>query len=320
MIAMQPPREGQTFSGGSWVVRYANFVKLPHTLFALPFALVGATLASYLVPVRPLDVVWVVLAFTSARFAAMGFNRIVDREWDARNPRTAMRELPQGTINVREAAIAVAAASALFIVSAAMLNPLCLWLSPVALAWVLGYSYAKRFTRLAHLWLGAGLAMAPAGGYLALTGRWSEPWWLLPVLALAVASWVGGFDIVYALPDRDFDRREGLHSLPAALGVPRALALARMLHVVAVLALAAAAFALPTPAALGTRASALWLSGIAVVAVLLMYEHTLVNPADPAKLDTAFFTINSVLSLAFLAFVLAGRILQRAHVMGAGAS
>ena len=309
MSGTAQPREGQTFTGTSWWVRYANFVKLPHTLFALPFALAGATLASYVAPVTPRAIAWIVLAFTSARFAAMGFNRIVDREWDARNPRTSMRELPRGTIGLREAAIAVTVACAVFIVSAAMLNPLCLWLAPLALAWVLGYSYTKRFTRLAHLWLGVGLSMAPAGGYLALTGRWSEPWWLLPVLAVAVASWVGGFDIIYALPDRDFDRREGLHSLPAALGVARALTLARVLHVVAVLALAGATLALPAPAAVGTIASALWLAGVGLVGVLLVYEHTLVNPADPTKLDAAFFTINSVLSLAFLVFVLLGRVL-----------
>ena len=320
MNATAQPREGQTFTGGSWWVRYANFVKLPHTLFALPFALVGATLASYVAPVTLRAVAWMVLAFTSARFAAMGFNRIVDREWDARNPRTAMRELPRGTIGVREAALAVAAASAVFVISAAMLNPLCLWLSPIALAWVLGYSYTKRFTRLAHLWLGAGLSIAPAGGYLALTGRWSEPWWLLPALAVAVATWVGGFDIIYALPDRDFDRREGLHSLPAALGVVRALTLARALHVVAVIARGVAALALPVPAAIGTLASALWLAGIGVVAVLLVYEHTLVNPADPARLDAAFFTINSVLSLTFLVFVLAGRLLQGGTAVGVAAS
>ena len=318
MNATAQPREGQTFTGGSWWVRYANFVKLPHTLFALPFALVGATLASYVAPVTLRAVAWTVLAFTSARFAAMGFNRIVDREWDARNPRTAMRELPQGTIGVREAAVAVAAASTVFVISAAMLNPLCLWLSPIALAWVLGYSYSKRFTRLAHLWLGLGLSIAPAGGYLALTGRWSEPWWLLPALAVAVATWVGGFDIIYALPDRDFDRREGLHSLPAALGVARALTLARALHVVAVIALGVAAFALPAPAAIGTLASALWLAGIGVVAVLLVYEHRMVNPADPARLDAAFFTINSVLSLTFLVFVLAGRLLPSGPLGVAG--
>ena len=293
-------REGQTFDGVSRLTLYANFVKLPHTLFALPFALVGATLASFERPVRLEQLLWVVLAFTSARFAAMGFNRIVDREIDARNPRTRMREIPSGKIGVGEAVATVAAASALFGVSAWRLNPLCLALAPLALGWVFFYSFTKRFTRWSHLVLGASLAIAPVGGYLAVAGRWGEPWWMLVALATAVGSWVGGFDILYALQDIGFDREHGLHSVPAALGEARALTVARVLHAATVMALAA----------VGVAAGGSWVyfAGVVVAAALLLYEHSLVRPDDLSKLDAAFFTMNGVISIAFFGFVLAERL------------
>ena len=199
-------REGQTFHGRSVLLRHANLVRLPHTVFALPFALVGVVLESYVAPITLRAVMWVVVAFTTARFAAMGFNRIVDREIDARNPRTRSREIPSGAMTVREASVAVTAASLLFVIAAWQLNALCLLLAPVALAWVLFYSYTKRFTRWSHLVLGVGLSIAPVGGYLAITGHWSSPWWMLIALAIAVATWVGGFDILYALQDVSFDR------------------------------------------------------------------------------------------------------------------
>jgi 4-hydroxybenzoate polyprenyltransferase len=296
-------REGQTFAGRSRLVRYANFVKLPHTLFALPFALVGVTVASYVIEVRWSDVLWVALAFTAARFAAMGFNRIADRDIDALNPRTARRELPSGAMRVGEAAIAVALASALFIFAAWQLNPLCLALSPIALAWVLFYSYTKRFTRWAHLALGLGLGIAPVGGYLAITGAWSSPWWVLIALAAAVMSWAGGFDIFYALQDIEFDRAHGLHSLPARLGAAPPISGTRVLHLVTVAALALAGA--------GIGAGAFYWAGVIVVALLLLYEHSLVRPADLSRLDAAFFTMNGVLSVTFFAFVLAGRVLAR---------
>jgi 4-hydroxybenzoate polyprenyltransferase len=293
-------REGQTVGGTSRLARYVNFVKLPHTVFALPFALVGVVLASRVAPVTASLVGWVVLAFTAARFAAMGFNRIVDRHIDARNPRTAMRELPSGAMNVGEATVSVALASAVFIVAAWRINPLCLALSPVALAWVLFYSFTKRFTRWAHLVLGLGLGIAPAGGYLAVTGQWSEPWWLLPVLAAAVMSWVGGFDIFYSLQDTAFDREMGLHSVPARMGVPRALTIARGLHVLTVVALAAAGFAV--------NAGVVYFSGVAVAAGILAWEHSLVSADDQSRLDAAFFNMNGILSVTFLLFVLAERV------------
>lgn len=295
-------REGQTFAGRTALVRYANLVKLPHTLFALPFALVGAVLASYVKDVTTATILWVAVAFASARYAAMAFNRIVDRRLDALNPRTAMREIPAGVISVREAGIAVVLSSALFLASAWQLNPLCFALAPVALIWVLGYSYTKRFTRWAHLALGLGLGIAPVGGYLAVTGAWSDPWWMLPVLAGGVMTWVAGFDVLYALQDMDFDRQAGLHSIPAALGVRRALVVARVLHACTVIALAA----------VGSVVGAGWLYwvGVAVVAALLLFEHSLVRFDDLSRLDAAFFTMNAIISLAFLGFVVAERLVR----------
>lgn len=293
-------REGQTYGGASRLVRYVNFVKLPHTVFALPFALVGVTLASWIVPVTAAMVIWVVVAFTAARFAAMGFNRIVDRRYDALNPRTAMREIPSGAMSVPEAAASVFVASLVFIFAAWRINPLCLALSPVALGWVLFYSYTKRFTRWAHLVLGLGLGIAPAGGYLAVTGAWSDPWWLLPALALAVMSWVGGFDILYALPDAAFDRSQGLYSVPATMGTGTALRIARALHAVTIAALAAAGVA--------SGSSVLYFAGVVVAAGILGWEHSLVSSDDLSKLDAAFFSMNGVLSVTFFLFVLAERV------------
>ena len=295
-------REGQTFEGRGALVRYANLVNLPHTLFALPFAMVGVVLASYVKDVTPLTILWVAIAFTSARFAAMAFNRIVDRRIDALNPRTSGREIPAGVIGVKQASVAVAAACGVFLMVAAQLNPLCLLLSPIALAWVLGYSYTKRFTRWAHVVLGIGLGIAPVGGYLAVTGVWSDPWWMLPVLAAAVMAWVAGFDVLYALQDVAFDRKTGLHSIPAALGESRGLTVARAFHALTVIALAA----------VGAAVDAGWLYwlGVAVVAALLVYEHSLVRADDLSKLDAAFFTMNGIISIAFFGFVLAERLVR----------
>jgi 4-hydroxybenzoate polyprenyltransferase len=279
-----------------------NLVKLPHTVFALPFALVGVTLASYHAPVTVREIGWIVLAFTAARFAAMGFNRIADRQIDASNPRTAMRELPRGVLSVPEASLAVAIASVVFVVAAWQLNPLCFVLSPLALVWVFFYSFTKRFTRWSHLVLGIGLAMAPAGGYLAITGRWSEPWWMLWAIALAVAAWSGGFDILYALQDVEFDRANQLHSVPAKLGEARAIAIARALHAITVTSLVFVGFA--------TSAGWLYWVGTAVAGALLLYEHTLVAVDDLSRLNAAFFTMNGVISIVFFAFVLAERLVR----------
>jgi 4-hydroxybenzoate polyprenyltransferase len=297
-----PAREGQTFVGQGFLLRHVNLVRLPHTLFALPFALVGVVLASYVAPITPSAVIWVVVAFTAARFAAMGFNRIVDREIDARNPRTRMREIPSGIMSVREASLAVVVASALFFVAAWQLNSLCLMLAPLALVWVLFYSYTKRFTRWSHLVLGVGLSIAPVGGYLAITGQWSSPWWMLIALAIAVASWVAGFDILYALQDVSFDKENGLYSVPSTFGEANALGIARMLHFTTVVALGLAG--------VGAGAGMVYFAGVVVAALLLLYEHSLVKVNDFSRLDAAFFTMNGVISIVFLGFVFTERLLR----------
>ena len=292
--------EGQTFAGESLLVRYANFVKLPHTLFALPFALLGVLAAAPTSAVTIRTVALVVLAFSAARWAAMGFNRIADRAFDARNPRTAGRELPRGAITLGQAWASVLAAAAIFVLAAGALNRLCLVLSPLALAWILGYSLAKRFTWWPHLWLGLGLAIAPVGGYLAVTGRWSEPAWPLFAVAAAVATWVAGFDIFYALPDEGFDRREGLRSAVVRLGEARAILLAKLLHGVTIPALALFGY--------GMGFGPWYYAGLVAAAAILAYEHGLVRAGDLSRLDAAFFTMNGIMSVTVLAFALLDRL------------
>jgi 4-hydroxybenzoate polyprenyltransferase len=291
--------EGQTFAGESLLVRYVNLVKLPHTLFALPFALLGVLAASRVAPVRPRTVLLVVLAFSAARWAAMGFNRIADLRFDLRNPRTRNRELPRGALTTAQAWRSVVIAGLLFVLISERLNPLCLALSPAALAWVLTYSLSKRFTWWPHLWLGVSLAIAPVGGYLAVTGRWSEPAWLLLVVALAVATWVAGFDIFYALPDAGFDRAEGLRSAVVRLGESRAILLAKLLHGVTIPALALFGY--------GAGFVGWYYAGLVAAAGILAYEHRLVRPGDLSRLDAAFFTMNGVMSVTVFVFALLDR-------------
>ena len=292
--------EGQTLAGESLLVRYANFVKLPHTLFALPFALLGVLAASLTSAVTIRTVALVVVAFSAARWAAMGFNRIADRAFDARNPRTMQRELPRGAITLAQAWASVLAAAAIFILAAGSLNRLCLALSPVALAWILTYSLTKRFTWWPHLWLGLSLAIAPVGGYLAVTGRWSEPPWPLFAVAAGVATWVAGFDIFYALPDEGFDRSEGLRSAVVRLGESRAILLAKLLHGVTIPALALFGY--------GMGFGLWYYAGLVVAAAILAYEHSLVRPGDLSRLDAAFFTMNGIMSVTVFLFALADRL------------
>ena len=296
-----PAREGQTFGGESLVVRFINFVKLPHTLFALPFALLGVLAASRVAAVTARTVALVVLAFSAARWAAMGFNRVADLRFDAQNPRTRNRELPRGALSLAQAWASIAIAAALFVVAAWQINPLCLLLSPIALAWVLVYSLAKRFTWWPHLWLGMSLAIAPVGGYLAVTGRWSHPAWVLFAVTAAVATWVAGFDMFYALPDAGFDRAQGLRSAVVRLGEPRAILLAKLLHGVTIPALALFGW--------GAGFGAWYFAGLLVAGGILVYEHQLVRPGDLSRLDAAFFTMNGVMSVTVFAFALLDRIL-----------
>ncbi|MDQ6611365.1 MAG: UbiA family prenyltransferase, partial [Gemmatimonadota bacterium] len=193
-----------------------------------------------------------------------------------------------------------------FVLAASRLNNLCLLLSPIALLWVLGYSYSKRFTRYSHMWLGLGLSIAPVGGFLAVTGAWSEPWWLLCALAMGVVTWSSGFDILYALQDTEFDARNGLHSIPSAIGVPRAIYFARALHVIAVVCLGLIAVSVPR-IGVALSQNIVWF-GVALAAGLLIWEHRLVKADDLSRLDAAFFTMNGIISLSFFACVLAARL------------
>ena len=295
------PREGQTLAGEGLLVRYVNFVKLPHTIFALPFALLGLLVAS-----RQQAITWrmlglVVLAFTCARFVALGFNRIADRELDARNPRTRGRELPSGRLTLRQAWSAVALAAALFLWTAWALNPLCFALAAPALVFIAAYSYAKRFTHWSHLWLGLADGIATPAGYLAVTGRWSEPWWLLPVGALAVTFWVGGFDVFYALQDEDFDRAEQLESLVVRLGQRPAILVAKLLHGLALVALVLFG--------IGAHLGLAYYAGVAVGAGLIAWEHHLVKTGDLSRLNAAFFTANGIVSIVVFLGALVDRLL-----------
>jgi 4-hydroxybenzoate polyprenyltransferase len=256
---------------------YLSFVRFSHSVFALPFALAGALLAARHTPITWPIGGWILVAMVAARSAAMGFNRLVDARWDALNPRTAGRELPRGAMSAREATLFVAIASAVFIFAAWRLNPICFALSPVALAIVFWYSLAKRFTTWTQLFLGLAMAVAPVGGWLAVGGRggW-EPW----LLALAIGAWVGGFDVLYACQDLDFDRRHGLRSIPVRFGVPAALAISRAMHVVAVCCLVALAAVTPLPW--------FYFGGVALVAVLLVYEQSLVRADDLSQVKRAF--------------------------------
>jgi 4-hydroxybenzoate polyprenyltransferase len=272
---------------------YASFVRFSHSVFALPFALTGALLAiergvhesSKSIGV---NVLWIIVAMVAARSAAMGFNRLVDAHHDALNPRTAMRELPRGAMTTGEATLFVIASSAVFVFAAGMLSRLCLLLSPVALAIVFWYSLAKRYTSYTQLFLGLAMAVAPVGGWLAAGGRegW-EPW----LLGLAIGTWVGGFDVLYACQDLSFDRDHGLKSIPVRFGVGRSLAISRAMHVIAIICLAA----------LGPIADLGWIymAGVAGVAVLLMYEQSLVTENDLSQVKRAF-DLNGYVGILYL--------------------
>ncbi len=273
--------------------KYFSLVLFAHTVFAMPFAFIGFFLA---VTTTDHDFNWIklflmVLCMVFARNAAMAYNRYLDREIDAQNPRTVIRDIPSGRISSKEALIFTIINSLLFIITALLINRLCFYLSPIALAVVLGYSYTKRFTPLCHLILGLGLALAPIGAYLAVTGEFA----MLPVyFSLAVLCWVSGFDIIYALQDEEFDRANNLNSIPAWLGRKKALRVSAFLHFLAVLFIA-----LPY---LFSGLSWFYLAGILFFILLLIYQHQLVKPNDLSKVDRAFFTTNGIASVIFAVF------------------
>ena len=284
-------------SATTTIREWAEMIKIEHTVFALPFALSGLVLSLPGSPAFP-TLAWTVVAFAGARSAAMTLNRLIDAEIDARNPRTSQRAIPAGKIQRGHAWMLASGSFALMIIAACMLPRLCLYLSPVAVAWLSLYSYTKRFTWLCHFVLGIALGGAALGGWIAASGQingWS-PWWL----ALAVSTWVAGFDLIYALQDVDIDRKEKLFSIPARFGNAFALNCSSALHVVTVMALAF----LGMTAGLGLI---YWL-GMAVVTAILIYEHSLLTPTDLSKLDAAFFNMNGILSIFTLIVILADKI------------
>lgn len=299
------------------VRNYLSLIRFSHTIFAMPFALIGFALAVYKMPLtadkalteserirfsfRGLsesNLLWklamVVLCMIFARSAAMAFNRYLDRHFDARNPRTAIREIPAGVLQSERVLLFTIISSLLFMACAYLINTLCFLLSPVALTVVLGYSYTKRFTALCHLVLGLGLSLAPIGAYLAVSGRFD----ILPVcFSLMVIGWVSGFDIIYALQDEEFDRAQNLYSIPALLGKPKALAVSRALHVLtAGLVLSAGLY--------GQFGSLYWV-GALLFAAMLVYQQTIVKPNDLRRVNLAFMTANGVASVVFAIFVIA---------------
>jgi 4-hydroxybenzoate polyprenyltransferase len=277
-------------------LRYARLVKLEHTVFGRPFAYVGAFLAVRGTPSAH-DLLWITLAMVGARSLAMALNRLIDARIDARNPRTATRELPSGQLSVAQVVLFCAASLALFLAAVWQLDPLVRWLWPIPVVGFVVYPYLKRVTWLCHFWLGAVDGLAPVGAWVAITGK--LPWqaWALGV---AVALWVAGFDLFYALFDTEIDRAQGLQSLAVRFGVRGAFAGARACHALTVAALVAAGIGLPV--------GALYWLGVAAVAALLAYEHSLVRADDLRRLDTAFFTMNGVISVVFAAFVIADAI------------
>lgn len=282
--------------------KYFSLVKFSHTVFALPFALIGFFLNFHLgtIPAN-VDSMWilqkfalVIVCMVTARNSAMGFNRYLDRKIDADNPRTIIREIPSGQITAQNALVFVIFNSLIFITSTYFINTLCFYLSPVALLVILGYSFTKRFTALCHIVLGIGLGLAPVGAFLTISGKFE----LLPVIfGIAVACWTGGFDIIYALQDEKFDREHQLHSIPAALGTVKALLVSRSLHFCTIILLGLAYWE--------GNFSYLFLGGYLIFIGLILYQHSLVKPNDLSKVDLAFFTTNGIASVTFSIFVIA---------------
>ena len=279
------------------LVVYGRMIKFSHTIFALPFALSAVVLASSEAPLTIFKLFWILVAMVGARTAAMGVNRIVDADIDESNPRTAMREIPKGEIAKKEAWLVVAGASLLFIFAAWMLSPLCFKLSFPVLILLCAYSFTKRFTWLCHIYLGFAISLAPLGAWVAVTGGFS---WGILTLSLALLTYIAGFDILYACQDTDFDRDKGLHSIPANLGVPKAMQISTGIHVATFIfmLLLWPIFHLGWPYGLA----------VAVIGALLVVEHKLVKPDDLTHVNIAFFHMNSIISVVLFAGILAGHL------------
>jgi 4-hydroxybenzoate polyprenyltransferase len=268
---------------------YGSLVKLSHTVFALPFALAAVILASPYAHITFERVALIIVCIAAARTAAMAFNRLVDRDIDAKNPRTVDRELPRGVLTVTQVRVLVLASCTVFVAAAARLGELPLYLSPIALGLALGYSYTKRFTALCHVILGFAVAFAPGGAWIATGAPVTLAPWLL---VIGVAAWVAGFDVLYSLQDKGFDEGQGLHSIPVRLGIPGALIVSALLHLVTIGCLAGAGYVLGRGVA--------YFVGVGLITTLLVVEHVIVRPSDLSKLNKAFFDVNGYVSLAFL--------------------
>lgn len=294
----------------SKIANYAGLIRFSHTIFALPFALASVAIASLSHPLTWRSIFWILVAMVGARSAAMAFNRLADKKFDALNPRTKSWELPQGKVKVSEALVLTAIASVIFIYAAYQLNFLCFLLSPVALAIVFFYSLTKRFTWTSHLFLGLALSLAPVGAWLAVAGTATPLAELATpfLLGLAVLFWLAGFDIIYSLQDRAFDEAQGLHSIPVRFGVEAALRVSSLFHLLTVLFLASVGLA-------AQMGSIYWL-GFVVVSAVLFWEHRIVKPNDLSRINKAFFDLNAYVSVGYFATTLADIALQRAFVVG----
>jgi len=278
----------------SKITNYGSLIRFSHTVFALPFALASVALAWPLHPVTLQSFLWILLAMVSARSAAMAFNRLADRKFDALNPRTQQWELPRGTVTVWEAVSLTVASSVVFVYAAYQLNFVCFVLSPVALAIVYFYSFTKRFTWASHLFLGLALSLAPMGAWLAVSGAPGDLRELATpfFLGLAVLFWLAGFDVIYSLQDHEFDRRQGLYSIPARFGVAAALRFSSLCHVFTVVFLAAVG--------LSAQMGLIYWFGFAMVSTILLWEHRLVTPTDLSRVNRAFFDFNAYVSIGYL--------------------
>lgn len=270
-----------------------DMIKFEHTIFALPFAIMSAFIASDGIP-APDKLFWILLAMIGARSCAMAFNRLADSDFDGANPRTAARAIPAGRITKRAVWVFTVVSAALLVFAAYKLNPLAFTLSPVALAVIVGYSYSKRWTILSHFWLGLSISIAPIGAWIAITGTLD---WPPMLLGLAVLLWIGGFDIIYACQDYEFDRKHGLFSIPARYGKQRALQLSSTLHAVMVAVLIGVTAI--------TNLGVFYLIGVGIVTILLIYEHAIVRPNDLSRVNLAFFTLNGFVSLVLMALSVA---------------
>lgn len=305
----------------SSIKNYLSLIKFSHTIFAMPFAMIGFFLAVFKPPFlygrktagslteyfannHLLEkLVLVIACMVLARSAAMAFNRYLDRHFDARNPRTAIREIPAGIISADRALVFTIVSSALFVAVCWLINPLCFWLSPIALLVVLGYSYTKRFTALCHLVLGLGLSLAPIGAYLAVTGQFN---WLPILFSFSVIFWVSGFDIIYALQDEEFDRSQQLHSIPAAIGKVNALRVSEFLHLLSATAIVLAGI-------YGQFGWWYWI-GVLFFAGMLVYQHSIVKPNDLSRVNIAFMTANGIASVVFAVLVITDLLWQGSHL------